>query len=129
MKRGLSLVLFLLVACTRIPEGFDEPKLKEEAQGVVEHLEAMDAGWAIDKMRDDLEILLVEEDLLKILVEKYDRVGCADSKLKYTISDVKDSTTDELYAVVIVAREYTKGKGTYTLSFDTNYDLVGLYIK
>jgi hypothetical protein len=129
MKKLILMGLIVLSACSSVPKGFDESRLKEEAQVVVKHLEALDVEWTIDKMRDDLESLLNEEDLLKILENKYETVGSGESDLTFTLSDVKDPKTSEVYALVIVQRDYTKGKGTYTLSFDQDYDLVGLYIK
>lgn len=129
MKKSIVFILVILSACSSIPKGFEENRLKEEAQVVVEHLEEVDVAWAIDKMRDDLEVLLKEDELKLILNTKYQAVGTIKSDLKYTISDVRDPNTNELYALVIVERNYESGKGTYTLSFDLNYDLVGLYIK
>lgn len=129
MKKYIVFILVLLSACSSIPKGFEENRLKEEAQAVVEHLEDVDAEWAIDKMRDDLEVLLKEDELKDILITKYQAVGTIKSNLKFTISDVRDPNTNELYALVIVERNYESGKATYTLSFDLNYDLVGLYIK
>jgi hypothetical protein len=129
MKKTILVILVLLSACSSIPKGFDEIRLKEEAQKVIEHLEDLDASWAIDKMRDDLEVLLKEDELKDILNTKYQAVKTVKPGLKFTISDVKDPNTDEVYALVIVERNYESGKGTYTLSFDLNYDLVGLYIK
>ena len=129
MKKYIVFILVLLSACSSIPKGFEENRLKDEAQVVVEHLEDVDAAWAIDKMRDDLEVLLKEDELKNILNTKYQAVGALESDLKFTISDVRDPNTNELYALVIVERNYESGKGTYTLSFDINYDLVGLYIK
>ena len=129
MKKTIVFILVLLSACSSIPKGFEENRLKEEAQVVVEHLEELDAVWAIDKMRDDLEVLLKEEELKDILITKYQAVGSVESDIKFTISDVRDPNTNELYALVIVFCFFFFCKGTYTLSFDLNYDLVGLYIK
>ena len=55
--------------------------------------------------------------------------GFTQSRLSILISDTKDPNTKEVYALVIVQVNHEKGRATYTLSFNTQYELVGLYLK
>ena len=128
-KFSLSLLVFLLVACSGVPDGFDKVTLETKTQEVIDLMESYQEIEVISLLRHDLQAYISDEELHTNLVAKYESVGEATDKITFTISDTKDPQTDEVYATVIAQVEHENGRSTYTVSFNTDYELVGLYIK
>lgn len=129
-KLWLSLmVLWMLVGCTNIPEGFDKATLETKTVEVIKLMEDMKSEEVITLLRSDLQALITADELRKNLKTKYDSVGSSTADPVFTISDTKDPQTSEIYATVIAQVTHESGKVTYTISFNKDYELVGLYIK
>lgn len=130
MKKILfSLLLFLLVGCSSVPNGFDKDKLESETQMIIDLMEDYQEEEVISRLRVDLQSLISADQLHQNLVTKYESVGAVKSETSFTIGDTKDPQTDEVYATVIAQVEHENGRSTYTISFNTDYECVGLYIK
>lgn len=131
MKRLIIVVLVLMLSgCSlSVPEGFEQALLEEKTQKVIDLMVSLQAQDVIDLMRKDLQTSLKAEDLEKILESKYETVKETKAETIFTISDTKDPQSAEVYATVIAQVEHELGRATYTLSFNTDYELVGLYIK
>ena len=128
----LLLALFVFLgACSSnsVPEGFDEEELTLQAKQIVVYLQDAQYTEVLDLMREDVREMLPLETLKDVAETKYADVGSFEKYSQVAITDTKDPTTSEVYAVVIVVAEYTEGKGTYTLTFDKDLRCVGLYIK
>jgi len=132
MKRLILIVsILLLVACSsnKIPEGFDENELKDKAESIVMLLNDENYSDVYDMFREDIKLLVTLEQIEQILTTKYEQVGEFEKINQIVITDTKDPSTSEIYAVVIVVSEHSDGNATYTLSFDDALEIVGFYIK
>lgn len=131
MRKMIALLsLLFLVGCSNsIPEGFTQSRLESEAQNIVDLLQAGHTQEVIDHMRSDVAGMITADQLTEVINAKYTQVGTLKETQSILISDTKDPTTDEVYALVIVQVNHEKGRATYTLSFNTEYELVGLYLK
>lgn len=125
---SLITVLFL-ASCSSVPEGFDKSTLETKSQEVIDLMEDYQVEDVISLLRVDLQALITASDLKTNLETKYYAVGTAGGKTTFTISDTKDAQTDEVYATVIAQVDHENGRSTYTISFNQDYELVGLYIK
>lgn len=123
------LISLILAGCSSIPVGYDQATLELKAQEVIDLMESYQVKKVIERLRDDIQAMITSEELLINLEAKYDQVGASHSEIKYTIGDTQDPQTDETYALVIAQVEHENGTSTYTLSFNLDYELVGLYIK
>jgi len=59
----------------------------------------------------------------------FEKAGAFDSITKTTFSGTTDKTTGEEYAVVQMLVKHANASLVYTLSFDKDLALVGLYLK
>lgn len=129
-KIMISLLISLLfVGCSSIPDGYDQATLESKTQEVIDLMENYQVEKVIERLRADIQAMITSEELLINLEAKYDQVGASNAEVKFTIGDTQDPQTDEIYAVVIAQVEHENGTSTYTLSFNLDYELVGLYIK
>jgi hypothetical protein len=132
MKRLILVVsILLLVACSsnKIPEGFDESKLNDQAESIVMLLNDAQYSEVYDMFRTDIKALVTLEQIEQVLTSKYEQVGEFKKISQIAITDTKDPSTSEIFAVVIIVSEHEEGNATYTLSFDEALEIVGFYIK
>lgn len=122
-------VCVFLSACSSIPDGFDQSTLEQKSEEVIHLMENYQETEVISLLRTDLQAYITADQLHENLVIKYESVGEAQDKISFTISDTKDPQTNEIYATVIAQVKHEKGQSTYTISFNLEYELVGLYIK
>ncbi len=123
------LMLMILSSCSSVPDGFDKNTLETKSQEVIDLMESYQVEEVISLLRTDLQALIAPSELKANLETKYESVGDPVDKITFTISDTIDPQTDELYATVIAQVDHENGRSTYTISFNKDYQLVGLYIK
>lgn len=132
MKRFLLIIsLFMLVGCSsnNIPEGFDEETLNQKAESIVTLLNNNQLDEVYSMFRSDIQTMVSVEELDKIITDKLEVIGDFKEISQIAITDTKDPSTSELYAVVIIVSEHVDGKSTYTISFNKSLEIVGFYIK
>lgn len=120
-----------LIGCAGkpLPEGFDSDEVGTSAEEIVGLASAGDFDSIIGMLREDLKSTITVEQLKEGWAPIYDKAGAFVSISKTTMSGATDSTTNEEYAVVQVLVKHEKASLLYTLSFDKDMMLVGLYLK
>jgi len=132
MKRFLLIIsLFMLVGCSsnNVPEGFEEETLNQKAESIVTLLNNNQLDEVYAMFRSDIQTMVSVEELDKIISDKLAVIGDFKEISQIAITDTKDPSTSELYAVVIIVSEHEDGKSTYTISFTKSLEIVGFYIK
>lgn len=132
MKRFLLIIsLFMLVGCSsnNVPEGFEEETLNQKAESIVTLLNNNQLDEVFAMFRSDIQTMVSVEELDKIISDKLAVIGDFKEISQIAITDTKDPSTSELYAVVIIVSEHEDGKSTYTISFTKSLEIVGFYIK
>ena len=136
IKTVLSVVMVLalsvgMMACAggKLPEGFDKDELGSSAEEIVGLATAGDYDSILGALRDDLKSGVTADQLKEGWASIYEKAGAFDSITKTVFSSTKDKTTSEEYAVVQVMAKHANANLVYTLSFDKNLALVGLYLK
>ena len=136
IKTVLSVVMVLalsmgMLACAggKLPEGFDKDELGSSAEEIVGLATAGDYDSILGALRDDLKSGVTADQLKEGWAPIYEKAGAFDSITKTVFSSTKDKTTSEEYAVVQVMAKHENANLVYTLSFDKNLALVGLYLK
>ncbi|MEA4822936.1 MAG: DUF3887 domain-containing protein [Clostridiaceae bacterium] len=125
---GLCLVL-LLAACQTgaLPEGMDKDAVCERGMAVVDVINTGDYDAMVHELREDLRPQLTADDLRKAWDEKLTSLG---GFKEYQLIQAVGTKTDGVpYAVVVLNCAYENGTATFTLSFDTDYQLAGMYMK
>lgn len=110
----------------KLPEGFDEAEVKAAAENVIDLLNQRDSEGLNALMSDEMKALLTEDVQAQIfaLVE--------DSGAFQEISDLQMTGATEngvTFAAVVAKAKYANREITYTISFDQDMKLAGLYLK
>ena len=136
IKTVLSVVMILalsmgMIACAggKLPEGFDKDEIGTSAEEIVGLATEGDYDSIILALRDDLKTSITADQLKEGWAATYEKAGAFKSISKTVFSSAKDKTTGEEYAVVQVMAKHENANLVYTLSFDKDLALVGLYLK
>jgi hypothetical protein len=125
---ALSLSLFGC-AGTPLPEGFDKDEVGTAAEEIVGLATAGDFDAIIASLREDVAASITADQLKEGWAPAYQKAGAFVSITKTALSGVTDKATGEEYAVAQVLVKHEGGSLVYTLSFDQDMMLVGLYLK
>lgn len=127
---ALTLVLGLFGCAGKpLPEGFDADEVGSAAEEIVALASAGDYDSIIASMRSDLQSSMTAAQLKEGWAATYEKAGAFESITKAVFSGTEDSTTKEEYAVVQVLVKHEHANLVYTLSFDKDLALVGLFLK
>ena len=127
---ALTLVLGLFgCAGKALPEGFDAEEVGSAAEEIVGLATAGDYDSIIASMRADLQTAITADQLKEGWAATYEKAGAFKSITKTVLSGTEDATTKEAYAVAQVQVKHENANLLYTLSFDKDLALVGLYLK
>ena len=136
IKTALSVVMVLalsvgMIACAggKLPEGFDKDEVGSAAEEIVGLATTGDYHSIINALRDDLKSSITADQLKEGWAATYEKAGAFDSITKTVFSSTKDKTTGEDYVVVQLMAKHENANLIYTLSFDKDLALVGLYLK
>lgn len=112
-----------------LPDGFDADEVTARAEEIIGYANAGDYDTIIDNLREDLRDAVTADQLSEGWAPTYERVGAFENIKKVVLSGTTDNTTGEEYAVVQALCVHEDGNVLYTLSFDQDLQLVGLYLK
>ncbi|MEG1548443.1 MAG: DUF3887 domain-containing protein [Clostridia bacterium] len=135
MKRIFCIVLCALVmlcaGCidVSLAQGFDEASVTDAAKEVVALINAQDYPTIESNMREDLKSQLTPGQLEEALGEKVTSLGAFKEFSSISVIGQKNKVTSEDYAVAVAKCKYDDGNAIYTLSFDVDMALVGIYMK
>lgn len=120
----------LLTACAGKPlaEGFDKAKVEASAKAAVEVINTKD-GAALKAMSNQKMADALTDDTLAAIFKAIDDAGTFKSFGPAAISGVTDDKTKSDYALVILKADYDKKSYIYTISFDKEMKLAGLFYK
>lgn len=131
--RFLSLMLLVvfstvvLAGCgSKLPEGYDEDELKASAEVVINLLNQRDSVGLNEMMTEDMKAGLTEEVQAQIFA------FLDESGTMKEISSMGVSGSEEngiTFAVVIAKVAYENRDITYTIGFDPDMKLAGLYLQ
>lgn len=131
--RFLSLMLLvvlsaaILAGCgSKLPEGYDEDELKASAEVVINLLNQRDSVGLNEMMTEDMKAGLTEEVQAQIFA------FLDESGTMKEISSLGVSGSEEngiTFAVVIAKVAYENRDITYTIGFDPDMKLAGLYLQ
>lgn len=134
---GIIACLFAVMICftgcfgTELDKKFDENEMLELAKTVINEVHVNGVAYVIEnRMRDDYK----ESYPIDEIVADFEslRVGLG-TFVDYTQETIvgKDSPDDkkEPFAVIAITATYEKGELLFMLTFDTDKNLVGFYMK
>ena len=136
MKELIKIVLFFgllltFTACSsdKLSSSFDKDEVTDKAKAVVEVINTKDYAAIIALFRSDLQDQITADQLQQAFDEQLEAAGTFSDFKSIVIKSENDKSTNEEYAVVILEAVYENKTLIYTISFDTDLELVGLYMK
>lgn len=122
---------FSLIGCAgaSLPKGFDADEVGTAAEEIVGLATAGDFDSIVASLRDDLKSTITVDQLKEGWAPAYEKAGAFEKITKTSLSGTKDQTTGEEYAVAQVLVKCANASLVYTLSFDKDMMLVGLFLK
>jgi len=128
---AMLLLLAALSGCSAkpLPEGFSADDVGTRAEEIVGYASAGDFESVVAQLRSDLSGAVTADQLAEGWRPTYERVGAFESVKRVAFSGTADASTGEEYAVAQLLCSHEKGDVLYTLSFDAELNLVGLYLK
>ena len=116
------LTAFLAVGCTsRLSDKFDEKIATLSCTGKISE--------AYGLLSDLLKAQVTEEQITAGIEGTIEPLGEFEKINGTTVSSQKDKDTGTEYALAIVIAKFEEGKAQFTISFDTDMNCVGFYIK
>lgn len=127
----VGFVAILLSGCgaTKLAESFNEDEVISLAEEVIGLMSNGDYEAITNKVREDLRKDLSPEVLKNAADLVLKNAGGFKQFQKSSVIGQKSKSTGEDYAVAIVITEYENKKVTYTISFNTDMEIVGFYLK
>ena len=127
----LVFVTSMLSGCasTKLSDAFNKETVESTSKQVVDYLNAGKYDSVCDMFTDDLKPQLTS-DALKSAVEKtYGSAGTFEKYKNVVVIGQKVKATKEDAAVVVIIAKYEKKNVTFTISFNKDMKLIGLYMK
>lgn len=137
MKKLLSILLLsivitvLLGGCSsgKLSDEFEKETVESSAKQVIEYLNDADYDSVTNMFQEDLKEQL-SADALKDAVDKtYGNAGAFSEYKNIAILGQKIKSTKEDSAVAVVVAKYENQNVTFTINFNTDMKLIGLYMK
>lgn len=134
-KQALGLVLVIMIVAltagcvSRLSQKFDESKVKEKAEQIAELSCTGKIGDAYDMLSDMMKTQVTEDQIRAGIEGTIQPLGEFEKISGINVSGQKDKDTGTEYAVAIVMAQFEDGKAQFTISFDTEMNCVGFYIK
>lgn len=133
VKRALPLFAAILMiafatgcGAPKLSAKFDEEAVKQKAQNVIALLNAQDSEGIRELSAQALKGALTDDTFAQI----YASLGEGGAFVEVTgITAYGSTNTGEEYAVTAAQAKYEKKSFTYTISFDTDMNLAGIYYK
>lgn len=141
MRSGNKTLTFVLVlvamtialagcSSNKLASEFDEQAVKQAAKSVIEKMNSGNfESITNDMVRDDLKTALSADVLSGAGGQILAGAGAFESYASEAAVGAKDQKSGDDYATVIMVAQYANKKVTYTISFDIQMKIIGLYMK
>lgn len=126
---GVFLLSVALVGCSssKLSEDFDEAKVKSSAQEIVDLTCSGEYDKIIDKMNDEMKAAITAEQLKEGWNPMLTKLGKFESISKEAV--VGKEIDGEDVATVVEIVKFENGKAQFTITYDKDMKLSGLYMK
>jgi len=134
LKRILFIVVtfsVILSACTspKLADSYDENAVIDRAKDVVKMINSQNFDAVNAELREDLQDQLTSTQLKDAIGQKMIDAGAFVDFQTISTLGQKSKSTGEDYATVVLVAEYESNPVVFTISMDSNLDIVGLYVK
>jgi uncharacterized protein YceK len=137
MKRfaiiALSVVIILLLSgctiSTQLSSAYDKAEVETAAKEIVMLAEGGEYSAIIDRLSPAVADALTAEGLRDGWAPVLEKIGAHGEYKSVAVIGQSDKATGEEYAVAVIVSSHENGTSQFTLSFNEDLELVGLYLK
>lgn len=124
-------MLVLLAGCgqAKLPAGFEEEEIRENAMKAIEHFNERDYESIIEMGSGELKNSITEEQFAEASDPYLDKRGEFQEIVKEVFAGNTDKKTGESYGGVVMIGEYEEGRIQFTIGFNEDMELVQFLIK
>lgn len=130
---GVSMVVCLLSGCqpesARLPDSFDEEKVKEKAMCSIDHFNARDYQGILDMGCQEMKEFITAEEFAEQCDPMLDKRGKFREIKKTVFLSSKDKKKDAEYGGTVMVGDYENGRITYHIMFDENMEMVEFLVQ
>lgn len=125
------LVMSLLFGCSgnKLSDKFDEQEVLDKGKEVVDVINTRQYEDVIALLREDLRSQITADQLVTAWDDQIVAAGEFEKIRNAAIESQEDSVTKEEYVTVVLEAIYAEDTLIYTLSFDEDLMMIGLYMK
>lgn len=125
------LVMSLLFGCSgnKLSDKFDEQEVLNKGKEVVNVINTRQYEDVIALLREDLQSQITADQLVTAWDDQIVAAGEFEKIKNTAIESQEDSVTKEEYVTVVLEAVYAEDTLIYTLSFDEDLMMIGLYMK
>jgi len=125
------LVMGLLFGCSgnKLSDKFDEQEVLDKGKEVVDVINTRQYENVIALLREDLQSQITADQLVTAWDDQIVAAGEFEKIKNTAIESQEDSVTKEEYVTVVLEAVYAEDTLIYTLSFDEDLMMIGLYMK
>ena len=126
----LLVCIFTLSACKKkeLSNEFDQEQVEELAISVVDMVNKEDAEGIKAISNEEMKQAMTD-DIFEQVFDMVKQFGEYKEVSEIDVTGVEDKASKEPIAVVVLKAKYTDKEAIYTIPFDTDMKLVGLYVK
>ena len=130
MSLLILVCIFTLFACgkNKLSDEFDQGKVEEAAKSIVDMVNKGDAE-GIQELSNEQMREAMTEDVLNQVFSAVKEFGDYKEITKIDLAGVEDKASNKPLAVAVVKAKYEDKNVIYTITFDTDMKLAGLYLK
>ena len=129
MALVMAAAAFLLTGCgTKLSADFDEEKVKTAAQEAIGHLAAGEYEECVELMSEEMQAAVTAESLASNMETMAGQKGAFQEYKSSSVVGQKDKDGTD-YAVAVVVAAFEKGNVTFTVSYDTDMQIIGFWMK
>ena len=123
-------LMFLATGCaSKLSEKFDEGEVQKKAEEIAELSCTGEISKAYGMLSEMMKAQITEEQIRAGIEGTIEPLGDFEKISGTNISGQKDKDTGTEYALAIVIAQFSDGKAQFTISFDTEMNCIGFYIK
>lgn len=124
-------MVFVFTGCgsEQLSESYVKEDVIAKAEQVVTQLSNKEYQAVADMVREDLQEDLSAKVLEEALGQKIEAAGEFQEYTQTATSGQQDKSAKEDYAIVVLVCQYENAKLTFTISFNEEMKLVGLYMR
>lgn len=125
-----GMVIAMLAGCgisTELSERFDEAEVKSSAENVIDSLNNGDYDGVVETFSEDMKTALPADKLEESVSPTLEKAGAFQEYKSESVIGQKKDDVDMAVAVMVVT--YEEQNLTYTVSFNTDMEVIGLFVK